>query len=341
VSSGDTTVFEGLTFASHPLGFTAARELFLPRLEAGLIEAAAGEGTLFSAARYHLETGGKRIRALLPPLLAHNLGANPSQLDEALELGLAFELIHNGTLVHDDLQDGDSQRRGKPTVWAHYGMQQAVNVGTAMLLLGLSRVLSTRVGGRIIADVNLAILRIVEGQALEFELQESTSPTVAQWERMSAGKTGALFGACLLGGTRVAQGGDRACDAAWQFGLELGIFFQIQDDLLDLVGNKGRDAVATDIAEGKISWPVAWATQNADPERAARLLSIVKTRRADTTPELVSEALAILHASGAIAACIDNVRTQAHALLGSPWAALMPGLVERVVEPVRHVLSDS
>jgi hypothetical protein len=56
---------------------------------------------------------------------------------------------------------------------------------------------------------------------------------------------------------------------------------------------------------------------------------------------MVTEALAILHASGAIAACIDNVRTQANALLGSPWAALMPGLVERVVEPVRHVFSEA
>lgn len=331
---------DGLAVAASPLTFEGAAAEWLSRIETLLREAAAGDGVLFAAARYHLDTGGKRIRALLPPLLAQNLGASAQALDEALTLGVALELVHNGTLVHDDLQDGDTARRGMPTVWARYGMQQAVNVGTAMLLLGLSKVLGTRPGPEVIADVNLAILHIVEGQALEFELQGSASPTVSHWERMAAGKTGALFGACFIAGVAAVGGSHRARDAAWAFGVELGVFFQLQDDLLDLVGDKGRDAVATDLAEGKISWPVAWCCENAEAGLAARLLQIVKTPRESTTPEMVVEALGLLHESGAIAAATETLTRSARALLSAPWCEVVPGIVERVIAPVRHVLKS-
>lgn len=329
----------GLTVSGEPLTFEVAASLWLERVEALLREAAAGDGVLFSAARYHLDTGGKRIRAILPPLLAKNLGCSAEQLDEALTLGVALELVHNGTLVHDDLQDGDVARRGMPTVWARYGMQQAVNVGTAMLLLGLSKVLGTASGASLIADVNLAILHIVEGQALEFELQGSDAPTVERWERMAAGKTGALFGACFIAGVAAARGSSRARDAAWAFGVELGVFFQLQDDLLDLVGDKGRDAVATDLAEGKISWPVAWCCEHAEPALAARILHIVKTPRESTSPEMVADALALLHQTGAIAAATQTLTRSAKALLAAPWCEVVPGVVERVIAPVRHVLT--
>lgn len=335
----ERAALDGLALLATPLGFEGAAALWLPRIEALLREAAAGDGVLFAAARYHLDTGGKRIRALLPPLVARNLGASESALDEALTLGVALELVHNGTLVHDDLQDGDTARRGMPTVWARYGMQQAVNVGTAMLLLGLSKVLGTRPGAGLIADVNLAILHIVEGQALEFELQGSPNPSVQHWERMAAGKTGALFGACFIAGVAAAGGSHRARDAAWAFGVELGVFFQLQDDLLDLVGDKGRDAVATDLAEGKISWPVAWCCEHAEPALAARLLEIVKTPREATTSAMVAEALGLLHESGAIAAATGALTRSARSLLAAPWSEVVPGVVERVIAPVRHVLT--
>ena len=338
VMFSERAALDGLGRVDTALTFDEVAQRYRDHVEAELQGAAAGDGVLFLAARYHFETGGKRIRALLPPLIAHNLGAGPAALSEALTLGVALELIHNGTLVHDDLQDGDVARRGMPTVWARFGMQQAVNVGTAMLLLGLSRVLGTGVGGGLIADVNLAILHIVEGQALEFELQGSDAPTVQRWERMAAGKTGALFGACFIGGVAAVAGSNRARDAAWAFGVELGVFFQLQDDLLDLVGDKGRDVVATDIAEGKISWPVAWCREHGEATAAARLMAIVKTPREATTPEMVAEALAILHGSGAIEAAIEALRRSAKALLASPWCEDVPGVVERVVAPVAHVL---
>ncbi|MFO0748724.1 MAG: polyprenyl synthetase family protein [Myxococcota bacterium] len=319
------------------IGFEAARLRFLPILEERLMASVEGQGILFEAARYHLETGGKRLRGLLPPWIVANLGADPAI---AYDLGAAFELIHNGTLVHDDVQDGDTHRRGRPTVWARFGMPQAVNVGTTLLFLGMAHVLRTARGADIIGDVNLAILDIVAGQALEFELQTHPSPTTAMWDRMSTGKTGALFSACFLASAHLAGRPTVEVARARTYGAQLGLFFQLQDDLLDLIGDKQRDVPATDIAEGKISWPVAWAAERAAtrPDAVARLLAIIRLPRAETTPELIGEALGILHDVGAIAAGLGRVRALADELEGHPTNAAVPGLVERVLDPIRHAL---
>lgn len=312
-----------------------ARRDYGPEIERRLRLAIAGDGTLFDAARYHLETGGKRLRALLPPWVAHNLGGDWAA---ALDLGVAFELVHNGTLVHDDLQDGDIQRRGRPTVWTRFGMPQAVNVGTALMLLGVAQVLESPHKARLIADTNLAILRIVQGQALEFELSLDPAPTVDKWGRMAAGKTGALFGACFLAGARVAGLPDGDASAFQRLGCDLGVFFQMQDDLLDLVGDKGRDVPATDLAEGKISWPVAWFMVHGEAIARDRLLAIVTTPRGDTTREMVAEAREILIRGGAIAACAEQVASEAEQLRQVSWIAAVPGLVDQVLAPVGHVL---
>jgi len=328
------------------MSFDAARERFGVELELRLAHAVRGDGVMYEAARYHLETGGKRLRALLPPWVAYNLArerpdaARDASVEEAVALGVALELVHNGTLVHDDVQDGDTHRRGRPTVWVRFGMPQAVNLGTTLLLLGVQQVLGAPRGYEIIADVNLAILDIVAGQALEFELQSHPAPTTALWERMSAGKTGALFSACFLGAAHAARLSQAGLRDAARFGSRLGVFFQLQDDLLDLIGDKQRDVPATDIAEGKVSWPVAWAFEHraAAARQVDALLGIVRAPRADTTPAMIHEALRLMHEVGAIAAGLERVAGLAAELAGHPLAAAAPGLVERVLDPIRHAL---
>jgi geranylgeranyl pyrophosphate synthase len=322
-----------------------ATHLLLEDLEVRLQAATEGDGVLYGAARYHLGTGGKRLRALLPPWLAENLAmerGRPLTTDErenALTLGVAFELLHNGTLVHDDLQDGDRQRRGQPTVWVRFGMPQAINVGTAMMLLGLARVFSSEVGPAVIADVNLALLGVIEGQAREFELHTSDNPTLTAWDLMAEGKTGALFGACIFGGARAAGCDVATADEAKAFGRTLGVCFQIQDDLLDLVGDKGREIPATDIAEGKVSWPVAWCAAHAEAAARQRLLAILRTPREATTRPMIDEALRILRETGALSACAVEIERRARGLLETRWSRLLPGLVERILAPIGHVVS--
>ena len=306
------------------------------------LEASVGSDDLLDvAARYHLATGGKRLRALLPPWVCANLGGDPA---DALDLGVGFELLHNATLVHDDLQDGDTQRRGQPAVWARCGAAQAINVGDALFFRGLERIANAPRGGAFLPEAFTAMSAVIGGQALEFQLQLPPAdplhltPRLASWERMAGGKTAALFAACIRAGAFAARRDDTGCAAAAAFGRRVGLLFQVQDDLLDLVGDKGRGQRATDLAEGKISFPVAWAVEHAAPAAVDRLLAVVRAPRAETTPAMVQDALDLLDQTGAIAATIAWLRSEAAHAEADPMADSVPGFVERVLDPVRHVL---
>jgi geranylgeranyl pyrophosphate synthase len=363
----------------EPLSLDAALERFAPLSEAALLEAVAGEGVLHEAMAYHLQTGGKRLRAVLPPWIAFNLAGSPlpeaadrmvpsglsapapsvssglsatvpsvpsgqaapppSARSEAMSLacGVALELVHNGTLVHDDVQDGDAVRRGLPTVWRAYGMPQAINAGSWLMLAGCRAAL--RAGGREAAEaLERALLRVIEGQALEFSLQTESRPTVAAWERMARAKTGALFGAAFELGALSAglPASERSELGAW--GETLGLFFQLQDDLLDLLGDKGREAPATDLAEGKISHPVAWLAEHAPDALRQRALGIVRKPREETTRDEVQEALAALHDAGALQASLAVLVNWKRQLEASPFAATVPGIIPRILAPLVHVL---
>jgi geranylgeranyl pyrophosphate synthase len=318
-----------------PIPLDDALERLSAPIEAAIAEATAGDDVLRAAIRYHMSTGGKRLRALVPPWIAMNLGGDQAL---ALAFGVALELVHNGTLVHDDVQDGDDTRRGQATVWRTFGVPQAINAGSWLMFAGAALAARVDMTGRAVETVQRAVMRVIEGQGLEFELQANGAPSVAAWENMARAKTGALFRAAwMLGGLASGLGAERSEELA-EHGEALGLFFQLQDDLLDLLGDKGRGARATDIAEGKISHPVAWACERAEKGARARILEIVHLPRALTTPELVSEALGLLGEVGALTASISTLESQARALETSEWTTATPGLVARVLAPLAHVL---
>jgi len=312
-----------------------------PALEELLLEGLTSARLIDEAARYHLQSGGKRLRGLLPAWICENMGA-PTH--DALKIGAGLELLHNATLVHDDLQDGDTHRRGAPAVWSRWGAAQAINVGNVLFFHGLRLIQSTDCAAEILPAVHDAMQRVIEGQALEFQLQLPPDapyhlPTrLSAWTEMASGKTAALFAVCLRAGVIAAGGTKDEVMAASQYGERVGLLFQVQDDLLDLVGDKGRETPATDIAEGKVSFPVAWAAEHGDAARVSRLLAIVRTPREDTTRAMVHEALGLLEDTGAIAHTIAHVRETATGALANPVGRLVPGLVERMLEPIRHVL---
>lgn len=311
------------------------------QLDEALVAAVAGDGLLERAARYHLATGGKRLRALLPIWVCESLGGRG---EDALPIGVGFELLHNATLVHDDLQDGDALRRGAPAVWTRWGAAQAINVGNALFFRGLDAMTEAPSGPSLLPAAFAAMLEIVAGQALEFQLQlpradpDHVPATLESWTRMASGKTAALFAVCVRGGVHAAGGDASACEAGARFGRRLGLLFQVQDDLLDLVGDKGRDQRATDIAEGKVSYPVAWLADNHQGPEVDRLLAIVRAPRAETSPAMIAEALELLGRLGAIDATATYVRDEAAHASADPLASALPGLITRVLEPVRHAL---
>ncbi|TNF24236.1 MAG: polyprenyl synthetase family protein [Deltaproteobacteria bacterium] len=323
------------------LELSEVRERYLAEIERRLVASVASDELIDVAARYHLATGGKRLRALLPVWICGNLGGRS---EDALDFGVGFELFHNATLVHDDLQDGDTHRRGQDVVWVRWGVPQAINVGDALFFRALSRITSAPRGASLVPAALDAMAAVICGQALEFQLQlpandpSHLAATLASWERMAAGKTAALFAICMRAGV-FAAGGDAAAEAsAAAFGRHVGLLFQVQDDLLDLVGDKGRGERATDIAEGKISFPVAWAAEHGEAGRTARLLEIVRTPRGETSRAMMDEALDLLEQTGAIAATIDWIRSATAEAEANPLFGAVPGFVERILDPIRHVL---
>ncbi len=237
--------------------FVSLRERWLPailELASDAIERSSPPGsTLPGMARYHMKTGGKRLRALLPLLTAEALGSDPAAL---VPLGAACEVLHNATLVHDDLQDGDRLRRGEPTVWARYGMPQAINLGDAMFywtLLLVQRLDAPADRREAVAErVLLETLRVIDGQEQEFSLK--TAPANLEgYFAMVEGKTSGLFALPMAGAALYCGAPPAVVDDLAEAARHMGVLFQIQDDVLDLYGSKGRDMVGTDIAEGKRS----------------------------------------------------------------------------------------
>ena len=179
------------------LSFEEAAEKWLEPLEARMKQALKGQGLLEEMARYHLDTGGKRVRGLVPMWLVANMGGTGRS---ALDVGAAFELFHNATLIHDDLQDQDEVRRGMPTVWKRWGEAQAINLGDAMYFFAYDCLESEDVPKGLSRIAGRAMAAVVQGQTLEFQMQLPSSdpaavtPSLDSFFRMARGKTGALFG---------------------------------------------------------------------------------------------------------------------------------------------------
>jgi geranylgeranyl pyrophosphate synthase len=290
---------------------------------------------------YHVGTGGKRLRALLPVWVCANLGGRP---ENALDIGAGLELLHNATLVHDDLQDGDRYRRGQPTVWHRWGSAQAINAGDALVFQGIGRILRAPAGQRAAEAVCRAMVRVTEGQTMEFQLQlpaanpDALPPTPANWNAMALRKTGALLGACLQTGAIAAGADAPTVVSAAEYGEALGLLFQVQDDYLDLVGDKGREAPGSDLMEGKLSFPVVWAYAHTAPADVAALRRVLEAERGRKTRAMVEEAIATLTRTGAVAATAEWLMDACRTALGHPFAGVVPGLAEHMLAPVAHAL---
>jgi geranylgeranyl pyrophosphate synthase len=256
---------------------------------------------------YHYASGGKRLR---PFVVFGSAAAQAGSLSEALwrscvPYALAVELIHNATLIHDDLQDGDRTRRGQPTIWARYSAAQAINCGDAWFfvpsLLVQEAAYAPELKLRLLDLLHRKTLAVIDGQSREFALKERFAAgaeiSVADYDSMVHGKTSALFSMPLLGGALIA--GARETAALEASAALLGRASQIQDDLLDLWGEKGREAPAQDIAEGKLSYPLLLLLQALPTgEARKRVEAIVRAPREATAREDIRWVLARMEEKG-------------------------------------------
>jgi geranylgeranyl diphosphate synthase type I len=207
------------------------------------------------------EARGKRIRPLLVLLSAAAAGGD---WRAALPAASAVELIHNFSLIHDDIQDNSPLRRGRPTVWKRWGIAQAINSGDAMLTLAhlaalrLAEQLSVETALQAAAILQRACLHLTQGQFLDLSYEARGDLSLEAYWPMVKGKTAALLAACTETGA-LAASAPEDCRAAYRrFGQALGLAFQAQDDILGIWGDAaltGKSA-DSDLLAGKKSLPV-------------------------------------------------------------------------------------
>lgn len=264
---------------------------------------------LYEMVRYHLAldgsgaSGGKRIRPLLG-LLAYASITGDHRL--ALPGAAAVELGHNFSLVHDDIEDGDIERRHRATLWTIHGVPQAINAGDA--LFSLSRIALHRLTDlgfpdakvlRLMRLFDQTCLRLCEGQYLDIAMSRSDElMTVDLYFDMIGRKTAALIAASIESGALLATDDESVIRRFREFGWALGIAFQLNDDLLGIWGaEQATGKEPSDVAHKKKTLPVIYAYEHASPNDRARLAELYAM--SDPGPAEIAEIIAILERSGA------------------------------------------
>jgi len=206
---------------------------------------------LYEPIRFALSGNGKRFR----PILVHLAGrANNADPDSLMKIALAVELLHNFTLVHDDIMDNDNMRHGQAAVHSKWDESTAILAGDG--INAIAQILLSGIPDRsnaICRFFNQATLEVCEGQALDKEFENDLSITEDQYLEMIEKKTGSLLGACAALSATLVGADQEVINYFDQFGRALGNGFQIHDDLLEIYGNPNEmgKSLGSDIAEGK------------------------------------------------------------------------------------------
>jgi geranylgeranyl diphosphate synthase type I len=219
---------------------------------------------------------GKFIRSALCLLSCQAVGGDMSQV---LPAAAAVELIHNFSLIHDDIEDASDERHHRPTVWRLWGQSQAINAGDAMFTLAYIALLKLKERG--IADdkvttstkmLSLACLELCEGQYLDVEYENRLDITIKDYLHMAAQKTAALFAVSTSSGAYLGSEDSKLMDSFHLFGKELGIAYQIYDDILGIWGKEESTGKSVgDISKRKKTLPVVYGLQNSEGEARKRL----------------------------------------------------------------------
>ena len=283
---------------------------------------------LYDMVRYHLGldgpsgVSGKRLRPLLGLLAYASITGDHRR---ALPGAAAVELGHNFSLVHDDIEDRDVERRHRAALWTVYGVGQAINAGDTLFVLSrlaLHRLtdlgFSDRKVLRLMRLYDDTCLALCEGQYLDISASDSgTGMSVDGYYDMIGRKTAALIAASVEAGALLATDDQAVVDAYRAFGWALGLAFQVNDDVLGIWGQEqvtGKEP--SDLAKRKQTLPVLYALEHASPEDRQRLLELYG--RPEPTADEVAEARSILERSGAR----DYARAEARRFRDEALAAL-------------------
>lgn len=276
-----------------------------------------------------LDRGGKRWRPALMLLCLEAIGGDPTQYYDFASL---LELIHNGTLLVDDVEDDSSLRREKPCVHKIYGVDIAINAGNAMYYLPMSllykntKKLDSETALKIHNLVAEEMVRLHFGQGMDIYWHQGKKADIKEVEylQMCAFKTGMLARMSCRLGVILGKGTEEQERILGQFGETIGVAFQIQDDILNLVGEKfgEKKGVGEDIHEGKRTIMVLYALNKLPKKNKDRLLEILNAHPTDQN--IINEAIELIKKSGAI----KYARKKAKEMVVNAW-----GEVDKVLPP--------
>lgn len=255
-------------------------------------------------ARYLIEAGGKRLRPMLTVAAAEHFGGGSGQ---DVKFAAAVEFMHNATLLHDDVVDESDMRRGRPAARIVWGNQASVLVGD--YLLGQAFLMMVETGNLAALDVlSRTAAVIAEGEVFQLVKTRDLDTTPDEYEQVIRAKTAALFeAACRVGA--MAGGASEADQAALaEYGLALGLAFQLVDDVLDYGGASGTlgKNVGDDLREGKMTLPIILALQKASAEERELLAGALGD--AKTGADTVAQVVAVLERHGSLKATLDKAQ---------------------------------
>lgn len=233
--------------------------------------------TLYEPIHYAIASGGKRLRPVLLLLVCEAVGGH---VEDALDAAIALELVHNFTLVHDDIMDNDDLRRGKETVHKKWDRNVAILSGDALLVLAYS-MLHRRAYPelpQVLDDFSRGILQVCEGQTLDKEFEARSAVSLEEYYDMIDKKTAELFSVACHVGSILGNGTEKQLAAMRIYGKKLGRAFQIQDDLLDVIAEEkvlGKD-IGSDLEANKKTFLVVHALEKANEQQKKELQAILQ-----------------------------------------------------------------
>ena len=273
---------------------------------------------LYQPIKYTMDNGGKRIRPLLTLLCNDALGGEKGN---ALPQAIGIELFHNFTLLHDDVMDNADIRRGKPTVHCKWDRNTAILSGDAMLTLATQFICTCNKEKLYdtISLFNKTAIEVYEGQQYDMNFETEKHISVNEYINMIRLKTSVLLGcACKLGAIASGASADD-CNAVYDFGINLGIAFQLQDDFLDVYGNSPAfgKIIGGDIINNKKTFLLTTAIEKADCETKKELNHWLNTNEASKNHEKIKNITTIYNTLGIPDICESRIKEYSDISLNS------------------------
>ena len=281
---------------------------------------------LYQPMKYFLEFGGKRLRPLLTLLACKAVSGS---YKKALPAASAIELLHNFTLVHDDIMDQDSMRRGQQTVHTRWNEAVAILTGDGLIGLAYRSLLKTppETLHRVMQIFTEGVIKVCEGQAIDKDFEDRDEVSLDEYFEMIQKKTGELIAICTEIGGIIGQGSAEEIKALRGFGEAIGRAFQIQDDLLDITSSEavlGKD-LGSDLAQGKKTYAIVKLKQSATPEDWDFVQSVLQRRRIDKdtlerVKSILEENRIIADAWTQIRADVESAQKQLLTIKNQEWS---------------------